>query len=487
MEAQFLRLAPARLQEDYLALGAQIHDLAQAFFTLVNQGPRDGTDFWLLNAPSLSHWRTDALHWHHSASALVAQMLQAPDPAAPSEGTAPLPRITRGLVRGRLDGLAPALLLLRPAGNDRGTMLTFAHHPLHHFKQAQGFILPLALCRDAALRDKLQELVRLLRAPLGSALAHRPTLAQQRQSLHTWLADNGLGYLRCVNDPAGVQGWTQWALTPAVFQQVLRHFDYASALYDAALEAAPDAMPETLPETVRIAAQQPFAFANHGALLEWAGLEASDHSTLVFRLFLLDEAPPPIAPATGIDSSRWQRPSTYWATALRNPQTDIRVQLKQPPQAYGVITLFMHLGGSSMEMELLYYHTDLLELLDWLHSQAQHRLPTELTIEEDMEETQLIVHPDPLPEAQASPRLLVAAVRNDFEDEVILAATMVDAQNYFSAWRQAWHDLLAHGLDMPRWHMTTEDNNADATLLTMQQANLQALHEHPFLHPSAHP
>lgn len=491
MEARFLRLAPTGLQDNYLTMGQQTNDLEAAFYTLVGQGPRDGTSHWLLSAPSLSVWRLDALRWHENASALVEHMLQTPGTDAPAKDTAP-PLLTRGLVRGRLDGLTPAWLLLRPADDDKGTMFDFVQHPLRGFAQAQGFLLPLALCRDDALRAQLQELVRLQRAPLGAALAHRPTLEQRRQSLHAWLANNGLGYLRCINDPGGVPGWTQWALTPAVFDRMLRHFDYASALYDTPFDTPLEATCDTAPTNVCVAQRQPFAFANHGALLAWAGLEAVCQSTYVFRLFLLDEAPPACTPSLGRDTLRWERPDSYWADALRNPHSDIRVQLQQPPQEHGVIALHLHLGSKPVAIELQYYRTNLLELLDWLHSQEQQQLPTELTIEDDDRDTRLIVHPNPLPTTQALPRLLVAAIHHEFEDTVTLAAALVDAQAYFSAWKQAWRDLLAQGLDMPRWCMTTEEppqdgsdesdkSNIDApSPIPPWQVQWQALRTHPF-------
>ncbi len=464
-EARFLRVAPPALQDEYLRIAGGVTRLAGGLLDVLGTGCLDEVS---VEDPSLDAWRQQATAWLMDAERLVNELAKS-DISAPVPG---IDRIESGVLRGRFDGLTPCLLLIREGKMGSYRQPWFAgKRPQGFFEFGEpnadrryvqhytGFILPLALCRDAQLRESLETFARLLRRPVGvpdreEANPQLPSDAKGRRlALQNWLDEAGLDCLKMV-DKEPVTRWTRFHFTPKATQMVLREFDYVTAVED-----GPG-------QPIRILDHEAFRWKSHGDLLDWCQLDSGEDMPMIpFRLYMVSALSARSILFSESDASkRLFRPLEYWAGAT-TPNRDmdpeqLLVRLEQ-------YQLLLTLGERTAEIALSEIYDPFPELLEWLQFLAIGDLPIGIDIDEDGSEARIVAH------FGGEGRLVIAVL--DRWENTVRTAGVVETEGFLADFRRELADFLQNRFDVQSWlyHEAEED----------QKAYRDELLKHPFFVP----
>lgn len=378
---------------------------------------------------------------------------QATPPITEKPSTIPsgVQRVARGALRGRLDGLAPCLVLSKCGGHvwrwargrDTPGLFDFpepavaGRSPLFR----KGLLLPVSLCRAPGLAEHLRRLAALL---ASAPEKHLPREAHARRlALQDWLEDHDLGYLR-LQDKEPTSRWLRLSLAREAFSDLLTRFDYVTAVLD-----GPD-------HPIRILEHAPFRWSSRGAFLDWSLGEETDEAPARYALYFVAEATDwrGLQPIGG-DRTQLVRPPHYWAPYLQ-PSRNVAVaapsvRFVQEPDDYGWITLELGLGDHTATVMLSDAYDPFPAILDWLQAVVDGDLPMAVVIDDEGSGAVLAVH------ALGSDKLLVAVL--DHRDNTCLASAAVHRQVFVETWRNALVPFLTDELDPYRWN--SDDENSD--------------------------
>ncbi len=458
-EARFLRGAPTDLRDDYLSVAGGVARLAGA---LLDQLDAPGVQMIVLAALSLAPWREALDDWIVDVEQLIGRLLN-PDVVPAQPGTK---RIARGVLRGRLDGLTPCLLLAQ-AGGGWGRWRRCAETPgLFDFGEADaehqsvachhGLILPLTLCRDPELQRRLAGFAELIQATAASIL---PADAfGRRLALQAWLDREGLGFLHLA-DKEPCHRWVRFILSREVFGRLLGRFDYVTAMLDGADQPS------------RTLDQAPFRWTSQGDFLDWCLVRESDQPIMPFSLYLAADVsgcPDPFASCR--ERKRLVRPPAYWASWTQPVScidaAPVTVRFIQEVADYGWIELELGLGDQKLLITLSDVYDPFPALLEWLLVVAEGDLPIAVDIDEEGSEARLLAH------RLDEHRLLVAVL--DRYGEAERGAAVVDRGAFLEAFREELRRFLRHDLDTERWGSAGDDEEPE-------DAYRKRLLEHPFI------
>lgn len=434
-EARFLSLAGSDLRRDYLAIKGGLPRLAGILF---DQLGSDDIKSIHLSAPELTDWRQAALDWLDAARQLVHRLLDEQPPRAESGR-----RIERGALLGRLDVLTPCLLVASAGGSTHRWPESKTHAGLFSFGMPlngqTGLVLPIALCRDSELRQRLLNLAQWLRQPPAGS-----SVIDNRRFLQEWLAANGFPYLR-LTDKEPVDGWACFELIPAVFQQLLHACEYVTAVRD------------DQNVLTQILAHAPFRWSSHGELLEWRHSAASDNRPIhPFKLFLSNDLAACRRMFLSLaERQRLFRPVEYWrrsaVPAACTPAT-ITVRLSQKPCGWAALQLTA--GERSVEVELSDVYDPFPMLLEWLRAISLQDLPVGFEIDEEGDEKRLLAH-------AAADGCLLLAVLDRWDNNEHFAA-IVDRAAFLRAFRQELRRYEQEEFDPENWLYDLEDEERAA-------------------------
>lgn len=397
---------------------------------------------WLMGGLDLAQGRA----WYLAQGQAVPPVA-AESPAVPTG----VQRVARGALRGRLDGLAPCLVLAQCGGQvwrwthgrDTPGLFDFPEPAvagrgrLFH----KGLLLPVSLCRAAGLAEHLGRLAALLTSAPDREV-HRDAHGR-RLALQDWLDDHDLEFLR-LQDKEPTSGWLRLALTREAFPRLLSSFDCVTAVLD-----GPD-------QPIRILEHAPFRWSSLGAFLDWSLGEDTDDAPSRYALYFVAEATDwrGLQPIGG-DRTQLVRPPQYWAPFLQ-PSRDLAVvapfvRFVQEPDDYGWITLELVLGDHTATVMLSDVYDPFPAILDWLQAVVDGDLPMGMVIDDEGSGAVLAAH------ALGSDKLLVAVL--DHRDNTCLAAGAVHRQAFIEAWRNALIPFLTDELDPSRWNSEDEDSD----------------------------
>lgn len=428
-EARLLRLAPPALRDDYLRVAGAVPRIAEELLDLVE--PAELREF-AIDTPALASWRVSALDWMDSATLIVGALL---DADLSRQGH----RIERGELRGRLDSLVPCLLLARFGGRSGRWRDGDGRAGLFEIRESasdggsgrihEGVLLPLELCRDRDLRQKLLAFTALLQEPIAG---ERRDVAGRRRALQAWLDREGLGALRLV-DREPIERWACLTLSDEVFSDILRHLDYVTAVED------------SKGRLTRILEHAPFAWSSRGALIDWSVDEDRDTPIHPFRLYLATDVGSLSEPSWKNDG-RWSfRPASYWS-AFALPDEAARaagVSVRLTQRGYGWIDLDIRFGERTERVLLSDVFDPLPALLDWLQAVSDGDLPIGVEVDEEGTVAGLVAH------AFGEDRLLVAVL--DRLDETERAAAMVERDGFVAALREEFRRFLNSEFRVGDW------------------------------------
>lgn len=443
-EFQFLRVAPGDLRGDYLRLVGELPRLAQDLFDLLGT---DGAGEINGTAPSLRPWKAAAAAWTQNAAELIARLVDEQVPTRASTAR----RVEAGALQGRLDGLVPCLLLVQPGGHYSRLRHAGGQAGLFSLGQpnadrsgsmiSKGLVMPLSLCRDQALREKLLTFSAMLRPPALDTPAWR--VADRRRALQNWLDREGLGTLRLA-DQEPVQRWTRFTLNAAVYSDLLARCDYVTAIAD------------DQGQTSRILDHAPFAWASHGALLDWYMGHDLSMPVSPFHLYLATDASGLSDPFRPGRSRDWQfRPVSYWAPFTQPVETaqtaPVSVRLTQEEADYGWIDLDLGLGEGTTQITLSEVYDPLPALLDWLKAVEDGDLPLGVAVDEEGSEAWLIAH-------EFDEHRLLVAVLDRYERTERVSA-VVNRTDFIEVFQAELLRFLSSELDTERWNTREEDDS----------------------------
>lgn len=445
-EARFLRSAPDALRQQYLHVAGGATRLMTALHDLLGD---DDVEQITIAAPSLADWRERALHWHSEAEALVAVLTGGVGKAHK--------RIERGALRGILDSLTPCLLLVNGRTRDERRRHAGAHAGIFHFGEEymddrpgrsrqvflhSGMILPLALCSNASLRQKLMDFAQLVANPLadGAARSKPVGVSQRRADLQAWLNQHQLGCLRLLDrEPTCPR--VRFELVPEVFRDVLSHCEYVTAVSD------------QKGASTRVLEHVPFRFESYGGLLEWSDLDTrwSLHPISPFAFFLAND----LVHMRDMFTGTWERKMMFrppgYAMRFSVPDTStpsVRVGIHFEDDDYGWVILRITLGEQNIEIDLSDVYDPFPSLLEWLQAISMNDMPIGFEIDEEGTEKALIAH------AFDADRLLVAVL--DKWDRTEFGAAVVDRDTFLAAFRTELNDFLRDPdrFDTESWNAT---------------------------------
>jgi hypothetical protein len=451
-EARFLRIAPRTLQDEYLRVAGNVTQLASDLLDVLGTARLDEV---AVDHPTLDAWRRQAKAWLADAEALVGELTN-PDTASQPPGAT---RIESGVLRGRLDGLTPCLLLVRvgktasyqaswAAGKTPQGIFDFGepNADRRHVHDYSGFILPLSLCRNARLRESLETFARLLLWPAGvpaqdGITLQLPSDARGRHlALQTWLDEAGLGCLKMV-DKNSVTRWTRFYFTPAATQSILCEFDYVTAVAD-----RPG-------QPIRIIEHEAFRWASHGDLLDWCQLDSREDLPInPFRLYMVSALSARSAGLAGAEERRrLYRPLEYW-TGATTPNREVNMDRLRV--RFDQFQLLLTLGERTAEIVLSEICDPFPELLEWLQCLAAGDLPISVAIDEEGSEAHIVAH------SCGEGRLLIAVL--DRWEYTARAAGVVQTGEFLGAFRLELTDFLRNRFDVKAWlyHENEEEQSA---------------------------
>ena len=428
-EARFLRIAPDELRERYLDVAGRTTRLMTELHDQLGDDDVEQVD---ITAPSLADWRERALRWHSEAEELVDALTGC---------TRKVKRIERGALRGKPDGLTPCFLLARGGAPHGRWRHAGAQAGIFHFGEScmssesgragvwlhQGMILPLSLCSNAPLREKLMQLAQLVAYPMtdGSASGKLVTASQHRADLQAWLNQRGLGCLRLL-DREPISSWVRFEFAPEIFREVLSDCEYITAVSDQ----------EDMP--TRILEHVPFKFESRGELLEWSDMDMRlYHGIQPFALFLAND----LSRVRDMFSGTWERktmfrPSEY---AMRFSVPDASVSsadigIHFEDDGFGWVILRITLGEQVIQIDLSHAYDPFPSLLEWLQAILVSDLPIGFEIDEEGTEKWLIAH------VFDTGRLLFAVL--DKWDRTEFGAAVVDRDALLAAFHKELNDFL---------------------------------------------
>lgn len=449
-EVDFLRIAPADLQDAYLRLGGDVTRLAQDLFDRLGTDNVDELDG---SAVSLAPWTETATEWTRNATLFVSRLVD----EQPPRPTSAVRRIEAGALQGRLDEVLPCLLLAQIGGNVNRWRHAGLRAGLFDLGEGRadgagnmvrkGVLMPLALCRDPELRGKLLAFATLLRSPMSGTPTRRA--ADRRRMLQDWLDREGLGSLRLA-DREPVQGWTRFVVNPAVYADVLGRCNYVTAMAD------------ERGQTSRVLDHAPFAWTSHGAMLDWGLGDDPSMPVSPFHLYLATDIGGLSDPFDRYRDRRWQfRPVSYWhpftCPAESAPTSPVSVRLTQGETDYGWIDLDLGLGEGTARITLSDVYDPLPALLDWLKAVEDGDLPLGVTVDEEGSEAWLIAH------AFDEDRLLVTVL--DRWEQTERASAVVDRMAFLRAVREEFMRFLKSELCMDRWRTLEDDDDGYLSML----------------------
>ena len=448
-EARFLRVAPKALREHYLHVAGRATRLMSDLYSLLGN---DDVEEIFITAPSLADWREQAVHWHSEAEELVRDLT---DGAGKTTK-----RIERGALRGIPDSLTPCFLLARVGARHERRRRAGAHAGIFHFGEEymddgpgrsprvwlhSGMILPLALCSNASLRQKLMDFAQLVANPLADGAAgSKPVDASRRRAdLQAWLNQHELGCLRLL-DREPTCPWVHFELVPEVFRGVLSHCEYVTAVSD------------RKGVSTRVLEHVPFSFESYGGLLEWSDLDTrwSLHPIPPFAFFLAND----LAHVRDVFAGTWERKMMFrppgYAMRFSVPDTStpsVRAGIHFEDDDSGWVILRITLGEQSIEIDLSDVFDPFPSLLEWLQAISMNDMPIGFEIDEEGTEKALIAH------AFDAGRLLVAVL--DRWDRTEFGAAVVDRDNFLAAFRTELNDFLRDPdrFDAESWNATDID------------------------------
>ena len=428
-EARFLRIAPDELRERYLDVAGRTTRLMTELQEQLGDDDVEQVD---ITAPSLADWRERALRWHSEAAELVGDVTGC---------TRNVKRIERGALRGAPNSLTPCFLLARGGARDgrwhrAGVQAGIFHFGERYFDSRSsrphvwlhhGIVLPLSLCCNAPLREKLMEFAQLVVHPMSddSALGKLVTASQRRTDLQAWLNQRDLGCLRLL-DRGPVGSWIRLELASETFRKVLSYCEYVTAVSDKA------------DTSTRILEHAPFKFESHGELLEWVDLDTrSHHAIQPFALYLAND----LSRVPDMFSGTRQRKTTFrpseYAMRFSIPDgaaisADVGIHFEVDD--FGWVILRMTLGEQDIEVDFSHVYDPFPSLLEWLQAILVGDLPIGFEIDEEGTERLLIAH------AFDNGRLLFAVL--DKWDRTEFGAAIVDREALLAAFHKELNDFL---------------------------------------------
>ena len=406
-EARFLRIAPGPLRDRYLAVTGEARQLTLELDERLGEGEFERI---LVSAESLGDWRERALAWHGQALDLVEKLTS---PRAK--------RIERGKLNGAPNSLTPCLVVTGGGARDLRWHRAGSGAGVFYFARSSGrchggLILPLSLCRKPQLKQTLLEFWQEVSGvPPHLAGTDSDAAWRRREALQNWLDSRGLNCLR-LTEREPTDSWIGFELASDVFETVLCHFDYVSAVGDEAGGAT------------KLLEHRPFRFRSQGELWQWARDVEEFGWGHSFNLYLVGDIAVFGDIGAGLPERRkLLRPVEYALRyALPDPSiapSPVSVELEQA--GYGWIDLRIALGDLTASITLSDAHDPFPVLLEWLQVIATGDLPVTLEIDEESARKKLLAH------AFGRDRLLFAVLdaraETEFVAGVVERATLLDA------------------------------------------------------------
>jgi len=351
-------------------------------------------------------------------------------------------RNTGSIVNGRIDSLYPFIFLawigtreslgLARNNPDREGLFSMGQSIGSGSVMKHGIILPVELCSDKSLKEKMKSLTALLRQHKGTK-----EIQHIRAQIHQNLDLEELQWLR-IEERSDIRGFVELEPTRELFKVLQKDFRMVAEMID---------QPE---RDVIMTRTKPMPWFSRGDLMEWRAsiVESPSWSSVIVYPFLVfadavNWKPNINAVWKSSAIETWASRSAELLTANSNVRAT-ELKAKFIIGEAGWATLRLCIDKTEYEIQISYVYPPFWDILSWVKMVDRGEMPVAVTIDE--EGTEKVLSAEPLYNSD----LLLFRLTEKYETGFI-AEDLISKTVLVEVFRKAFRELLATGFDPEKW------------------------------------